>query len=271
MAQSKKSADLSPTVVLLALFIGLGAVGVVVTNNVRTNPTPPPTTIQPTSTLNVPDTGNPEDTSMKQGTFTFDQPTKIPQTPSICTGSNLVYDDEGASNKKSNIFVALDPPTGQRVGANGQIRAWVNDEAGGRVPSSVEVDSNGNVTRHSNPAVEKDSHGYPFEASIYLTRITAANLNGPFAGDKENGGTPVLATAVKGMARGEQQGSFRTLPVHDDPSTYRIASRVGEGNKVAEYIWNVASLNLSPGTFRVQVALHDGDSDLAIECTTIVI
>ncbi len=256
---------------LVAIIIGLGAAGIFITQSPKPINQPPSNSVQPT--IADPNANNPpEETSLKQGTFTFERPTGVAsQAPSICTGSNLVFDDEGSSNRNSNIFIALDPPNGRPIGASGEIRAWASDEAGGRFPSSATADANGNIIRHSNPAVDKDSHGYPWEPAIYLTQITSANVNGPYAGDKESGGAPTLPNVVKGKATAQRDSAWLNIPMHDDPLPFRIGTRVGDGRHVAQFNWNVRSLNLTPGTYRVQVALHDGDSHLAIECTTITI
>lgn len=274
MAQSNRELNLIPTV-LLILFAGLGATGVGVIVNKNKPPTAPvsrSSSAQPSPTGSGP-TRRPEETSQKQGTFTFEPPEQpsIPSGADVCSSSTLTYDDEGASSNNSNIFIALDPPNGQAVGATGQIRAWVSDEAGGRIPSATTLDSTGNVTKHSDPSIDKDSHGYPWEPSIFTTLLTSANQTGPFAGDKENGGTPRLLTAAKGRVTAGKSSGWLTVPTHDDPLNYRIGTRRGDGQHVAEFIWNVASLGLSPGNYRVQVSLHDGDSHLAVECTTIVV
>ena len=271
MAESNRELNLIPTL-LLILFAGLGAagVGVLVTRNTPpANPTQQSAaTPTPTSSLQA---KSPEQTSQKQGTFTFEPPPKIPQQASICSGATLVFDDEGASSSDSNIFIALDPPNGQAVSTTGNIRAWVSDEAGGRIPSSAVADSSGTITKHSDPIIDKDSHGYPWEPAIYVTLLTPQNQNGPFPGDKENGGTPRFLTAVKGKATTSKSTGWLNVPTHDDPLLYRIGNRRGDGQHVAEFIWNVASLGLSPGNYRVQVSLHDGDSHLAVECTTIIV
>jgi len=271
MAQANRDLNLIPTLVLI-LFAGLGAagVGVLVTRKPSpANPTQQSAT-RPTPTKSLP-AKSAEETSQKQGTFTFEPPPEIPQQASVCSGATLVFDDEGASSSDSNIFIALDPPNAQAVGATGNIRAWVSDEAGGRIPSSVTADSSGTITKHSDPIIDKDSHGYPWEPAIYVTLLTPQNQNGPFPGDKENGGTPRFLTAVKGKATTSKSTGWLNVPTHDDPLLYRIGNRRGDGQHVAEFIWNVASLGLSPGNYRVQVSLHDGDSHLAVECTTIIV
>ncbi len=271
MQKVNRNIDWSPTVIFFAIILALGGVGVLVTKN-ATRSTPPPFSAQPTPTpINPLPTKNPEETSLKQGTFTFEKSAPPPQQASVCSGATLVFDDEGASSSDSNIFIALDPPNGQAVGATGNIRAWVSDEAGGKIPSPVVVESSGTISKHSDPLIDKDSHGYPWEPAIYLTLLTPQNQNGPFSGDKENGGTPTFLNAVKGRAAPAKDTGWLNIPTHDDPLPYRIGNRVGDGEHVAEFIWNVASLGKPPGTYRVQVAVHDGDDHLAVECTTLVI
>ncbi|OGK14370.1 hypothetical protein A3C98_02745 [Candidatus Roizmanbacteria bacterium RIFCSPHIGHO2_02_FULL_37_15] len=273
MAETNRDLNLIPTIVLI-LFAGLGAagVGVLVSRPPSVPNTSTQSTVQPTPTNSQP-SKRPDETSQKQGTFTFEPPPEptIPVGADVCSAASLSFDDEGASSSDSNIFIALDPPNGQAVGATGQIRAWASDEAGGRIPASTTVDASGNVTKHSDSLIDKDSHGYPWEPAIYVTLLTSPNQTGPFAGDKENGGTPRFLTAVKGKATPAKSSGWLNIPTHDDPLPYRIGTRRGDGVHVAEFIWNVASLGLSPGAYRVQVAVHDGDSHLAVECTTILV
>src|SRR3989338_2305469 len=273
MAETNRDLNLIPTIVLI-LFAGLGAagVGVLVSRPPSVPNTSTQSTVQPTPTNSQP-SKRPDETSQKQGTFTFEPPPEptIPVGADVCSATSLTYDDEGASSNNSNIFIALDPPNGQTVGSTGQIRAWVSDEAGGRIPSATTLDGNGNVTKHSDASIDKDSHGYPWEPSIFTTLLTSANQTGPFAGDKENGGTPRFLTTAKGRVTAGKSSGWLTVPTHDDPLNYRIGARRGDGQHVAEFIWNVASLGLSPGNYRVQVSVHDGDSHLAVECTTIVV
>lgn len=80
-----------------------------------------------------------------------------------------------------------------------------------------------------------------------------------------------MPTAVKGKVTPKKKSGWLNVPTHDDPLSYRIGTRVGDGKFVAEFIWNIASLGLSPGTYRLQISVHDGDEDLAVECTTLVI
>ena len=270
MAQTDRSLNLAPTIllILLAGVVGLGGVGILV--NKKTTQTNLPPTVQPTPVSSL-SNKSPEQTSQKQGTFTFEPVPEIPQQASVCSSANLTFDDEGASSSDSNIFIALDPPNGQAVGTIGSIRAWVSDEAGGKVPASVTVDSSGTITKHSDPLIDKDSHGYPWEPAIYVTQLTSQNQNGPFPGDKENGGSPIFPTSVKGKVTPAKSSGWLPVPTHDDPLAYRIGNRRGDGQHVAEFIWNVATLGLSPGNYRVQVSVHDGDSHLAVECTTLVV
>ncbi len=263
----------------LGLMVGLAAVGFGVTGNLST---PRPVTVRPTPIPTTPTPTRPPaeslDSTQKQGLFALSTPTltptpvvdpNTPPEPSLCSAANLAFDDEGASNSESNIFIALDPPVGQTVGATGVIRAWVSDEAGGGIASSTTADGNGFITKHSDPTIDKDSNGYPWDPAIYITKLSTANQPGPYSGDKENGGVPKLLTAVKGKVAQQNDGPWISIPAHTDPTLYKIGTRVGDGEHVAEFIWHVSSLGLTPGTYRVQVAVHDGDEHLAVECTTI--
>lgn len=266
-------------IVFGAILIGLAAVGVYSTNQISTPPPVVPTAV-PAAPTRVIAAADSAETSQKQGLFVLQTPTPTPTTfvpptvpegPSLCSAANLAFDDEGASNSESNIFIALDPPNGQPVGASGMIRAWVSDEAGGGLAQSTIVETTGYVSGHSDPLIDKDPNGYPWEPAIYITKIIDPNQAGPFSGDKESGGTPHFLTMVRGKVTKADNGPWVSVPQHSDPLPYKIGTRVGDGEHVAEFIWHVSSLGLAPGTYRVQVAVHDGDEHLAVECTTVTI
>jgi len=270
MPDVNRNIERSSAIIYFVFIFAILGIGVLVTTNI-TRINPPPPGAEPTVANPLP-TESRDEASIKLGTFEPLLPTTIPsQQANICSAATLTFDDEGASSSDSNIFIALDPPNGQLVGSTGDIRAWVSDEAGGGMPTSAGVDSSGRITKHSDPIIDKDSHGYPWEPAIYITLITPQNQNGPFSGDKENGGTPTFVTAVKGKVTSARDSPWLQIPTYSDPLPWRIGNRIGDGVHIAEFIWNVASLGLAPGTYRVQVAVHDGDSHLAVECTTIII
>lgn len=175
-------------------------------------------------------------------------------------------------NEEPEIVFASDPAFGGVAQASGQIRIWVwdDDGTGGSVSDGTTVDpTTGLITTPGNRTAA-DKNGYLWEPSIYITKLTSPDQQGPYAGDKENGGQPYFPTAIKGVANQRPSGDKLTsAPI--DPPVNIIVDRAGKDWNFSEFIWDINSLGLTLGYYRAQIILHDGDKDLAINCTTIQI
>jgi len=178
-------------------------------------------------------------------------------------------------NDEAYIFVGSDPPAGGVARPGGQIRVWVDDEAGGSVAPGEQIDSTtGQVTQPGDRAATDGSGPgyYLWEPAIYITPLRSPDQQGPFSGDAENGGTPHFPIIVKGEVKpGGQEDRFLTLPPVEDPTAFDTRSRTGRGGHMAQYTWNVNDLGLAPGIYRAQFVIHDGDGHAAINCITIQI
>lgn len=195
-----------------------------------------------------------------------------PATSNTCKGNIF--------NEEPDIIFATDPAFGGVVRAGGQIKIWVweDDGNGGSVSLGTVVDpATGMITTPGNRTLA-DPNGYLWEPAIYLTKLTTPDQAGPYSGDKESGGRAYFPIAIKGVANygGIGVGSFgndegddilNSAPI--DPPVNIIKARPGSGLTYSEFIWDVNSLGLTAGYYRVQIILHDGDKDLAINCTTI--
>lgn len=181
-------------------------------------------------------------------------------------------------NEEPDIFYASDPAAGGVAIAGSQVRVWVDDGNGGSVAPGSVIDQNTGqiITPGDRTATDSKGQGYYlWEPALYLTPLTSPDQAGPFSGDAENGGLPHFPQIVKGEASladtGNQTGFLNLPPI--DPPVNVVAGRKGHGGHIAEFIWDVNLLGLAQGSgyYRVQIVVHDGDGDLAINCTTVQI
>lgn len=219
---------------------------------------------QDTFTIITPPPSSKKD-SLQIRTFKLKRNPKPTPIDNLCRGNIF--------NEEPEIIYATDPAFGGKVSQGGQIRIWVweDDGVGGSVSSGTKVDpATGKITTIGNRAAT-DASGYLWDPAIYVTKLTDPNQPGPYTGDKENGGQPYFPVAIKGVANYESRDretiDINSVPI--DPPVNIIQPRTGNDDTYSEFIWDVDSLGLTTGYYRVQIILHDGDSDLAINCTTI--
>lgn len=179
-------------------------------------------------------------------------------------------------NREADIFVGSDPAPGGAAPAGGRIRVWIDDGNGGSVASGEVIDQNTGqiITPGDRNATDGKGPGYYlYEPALYITLLTSPDQPGPFAGDAENGGKPYFPTAVRGEVVYEDSDStdFLPLPPVESPVGFDIRTRRSHGGHIAQFTWDVNSLALSPGFYRAQFVVHDGDGDVAINCITIQI
>jgi hypothetical protein len=190
-------------------------------------------------------------------------PTPTPPAGSLCTNR--------AVNTEPIILSAYYPGPGQTVGNTGQIKVWVNDERPPFVAPGEQIDmSTGAVTTPGDRAA-KAPDGYLDEPSLYISPATA-----------ESGGAPHFPDFIKGTFNNSPSQSFFSNgnivkgPPYDP---LPAGSTVGGPNPngfapnmyVAEYIWNVANLGLTTGTYQAEFVIHDGDIDRGVGCVSITI
>lgn len=254
--------------IILALltFVSFYLVGGKLPSLTNTNPNPQEVVVDPFA---------PEDGKKNLQLYTFkgSTPTPAPFQPqpqgNVCAGDKF--------NEEPDIFLASDPPPGGVARAGSQVRVWVDDGNGGSISDGEKIDpATGRITTPGDrTATDGKGPGYYlWEPAIYLTPITSPTQAGPFSGDAENGGTPRFPTIVKGEVSysdgGNDGGFIKGIPPIDPPVNV-VGGRKGHGGHIAQFIWDVNTFGLAPGTYRAQIVIHDGDGDLAINCTTIQI
>jgi hypothetical protein len=166
-------------------------------------------------------------------------------------------------NTEPEILVAYQPAAGQSVSQNGQIKVWVNDECAPKIAPGEQLDPNtGAITTPGTQSAEAPD-GYLWEPALYIAPQTA-----------ENGGTPHFPTAIKGDYDNDPNCVCSFIcaapppapPIDPPPSGSQTPEQF-----TAEFIWDVSSLNLPPGTYTAEFVIHDGDVDRGIGCVVIVI
>jgi hypothetical protein len=161
-------------------------------------------------------------------------------------------------NNEPDILVGYAPANGQSVGANGQIKVWVNDEAAPKIAPNEQIDANTGAITTPGDRSAKAADGYLWEPALYIAPQTA-----------ENGGTPHFPTAIKGYYNNQPQLKVAgtLVPGMDPPPAGSTLAEKYTG----EDIWDVSSLGLGPGTYMAEFVIHDGDRDRGVGCVTIVI
>jgi hypothetical protein len=174
--------------------------------------------------------------------------------PSLCENMNV--------NNEPEIVAGYEPGLGQKVAESGQIKVWVQDECPPYISQGEQLDPNtGAVTTPGNRTATAPD-GYLWEPALYIAPQTA-----------ENGGTPHFPQVIKGNYDNNVTsicgifGGAGFVPGMDPPPP---GSMITETN-VAEFIWDVSSLSLPPGTYTAEFVIHDGDVDRGVGCIEIVI
>ena len=246
--------------VTVLFIIGVIALGAFLTTGFKTK--------LPKSTDNyVPETPtpDPEDRkSLQLNTLKFKK-VELP-TVNTCAASNF--------NREPYIFIASDPLPGGTAVPGGRIRVWVDDGNGGSVSDGENIDKNTGqiITPGDRTATDGKGTGYYlWEPALYITPLTSPNQPGPYSGDAENGGKPYFPQYVRGRVVYTDSNTTRFLqiPPIESPVGFEVPRSKDHGGNQAQFIWEVNSLGLTPGFYRSQIVVHDGDGDLAINCVTI--
>jgi hypothetical protein len=166
-------------------------------------------------------------------------------------------------NTEPEILVGYEPALGQTVSQSGQIKIWVNDECWPTIAPGEQIDpATGNVTAPGDTSA-KAADGYLVEPALYIAPQTA-----------ENGGTPHFPTQVKGDYNNDAncwcggilgcQSHPAAPPIDPPPAGTQLFEPF-----TAEFIWDVSSLNLPPGSYTAEFVIHDGDVDRGVGCVSI--
>ena len=172
-----------------------------------------------------------------------------------------------AVNNEPEILVGYQPAPGQAVSASGQIKVWVNDEGAPFIAPGENVNlTTGQVISPGNRAA-KASDGYLYEPALYIAPYTA-----------ESGGNAHFPDFIKGQFNNNPPNDkvvngapYDTIPPGSNPPGGPNPNGNRPNQYTAEYIWNVANLGLTTGTYEAEFLIHDGDRDRGVGCVTIQI
>jgi hypothetical protein len=190
-------------------------------------------------------------------------PPPPPPPPALCT--------DPVVSTEPQILVGYQPAMGQTVGPAGQIKVWVCDENSPFIAPGEMVDNmTGAVTAPGNRTATA-ADGLLYEPALYIAPQTPTN-----------GGTPHFPQLIKGSynsnppTRGTFTGGAPIDPVPPGsapppPTGFGGFGGFGGCSYNAEYVWDVATLGLVPGSYTAVFSVHDGDRDRAIGCVNIVI
>jgi hypothetical protein len=166
-------------------------------------------------------------------------------------------------NTEPEILVAYQPAAGQSVSQNGQIKVWVNDECAPKIAPGEQVDSSTGAITVPGSQNAQAPDGYLWEPALYIAPQTA-----------ENGGTPHFPTAIKGDYENDPNCLCSFICAQPPPAPPIDPPPAGSQTTepyTAEFIWDVSSLNLPPGTYTAEFVIHDGDLDRGVGCVVIII
>jgi hypothetical protein len=170
-----------------------------------------------------------------------------PQLPPSCDPGQAGYQQ---ANVEPWILSGYVPVSGQPISATGQIKIWVQDEGAPLIApgEQVDPDSGAIVTPGMRPT---------YEPALYMA-----------PGTKEDGGAPHYPTTIKGQIdNGVWDGGWPNGPPID-PDPYPPGY---ESYATAEYVWDVSSLGVGPGTYLIEFEITDGDGNPGAGCFTLVI
>jgi hypothetical protein len=163
---------------------------------------------------------------------------------------------------------------GQTVGQNGQIKVWVCDENAPFIAPGEMVDNTTGAITAPGDRMATAADGLLYEPALYIAPQSPTN-----------GGTPHFPQWIKGSYNNNppNRGTFTGgAPIDPAPANGSVDAglagllgSLGLGGLLctyqAEFVWDVSSLGLGPGTYTAVFSVHDGDRDRAIGCVTIVI
>ena len=178
-----------------------------------------------------------------------------PPPPPACDDPDL--------NNEPEILAAYSPAEGESVSQCGEVKVWVNDEWAAFIAPNEQVDPTTGVIIAPGDRSAIAPDGLLYEPVLYIgnnppifpTHIKGWYNNDPQAFVKGKGG------AGKANAPGVEGAPVDPAPPGTDLSeTY-----------TTEFVWNLCSLGLPPGTYLAEFVVADGDKDRALGCVMIVI
>jgi hypothetical protein len=159
-------------------------------------------------------------------------------------------------NTEPDIISAYEPMPGATVSRGGQIKVWVDDECAPMIAPGEQVDPTTGAITVPGDLTAQAPDGYPWEPLLYIGGVAhiPSLIKGTFNSDPNDPNGPGCRPGDPGVTSGP--------PIDPNPAA---------GSLTAEYVWDVNSLGLSPGTYDAEFVIRDGDRDRGIGCVTIVI
>jgi hypothetical protein len=144
------------------------------------------------------------------------------------------------------------------VSNSGLIKVWVQDENSPFIAPGEQVDNTTGAIIAPGDRTVTATDGLLYEPALYFAPQSPTT-----------GGTPYFPQAVKGSYNNNPptRGTFTGGAPIDPPPAGSNLSLQYKG----EFIWNVAALGLTPGSYTAIFSVHDGDRDRAIGCITIIV
>jgi hypothetical protein len=174
----------------------------------------------------------------------------LPPPPMLC--------QPGGVNKEPGILAAYLPGNGQTVGANGQIKVWVNDEAPEIIATGEQVDHTTGAITAPGDRTATAPDGYLWEPAVYIAPQSA-----------ETGGTPHFPSYIRGYFNNNLgQGIPVYIPGTEVPPP---GTPPFQSPYTTEVVWDVSALGLAPNTYIAEFVIHDGDREHGVGCVTISI
>jgi hypothetical protein len=224
-------------------------------------------------------TPTPQNAQTNLQLYTFLGETLTPAPSYSCTlAQGDLYDTE------SEIMQGTDPGPGGIALSAGTIRAWVKDEAPPFISPNEKVNSTtGAITPGNRSALDTGTDGkgdFYWEPTLYFVPPNAQlNANHVYCDAKIPGCSAIFPNEVKGDYNTANGGTgYKGPPIDSDAGFLNGPNPNGSnpnGNKsdkyYAEYIWNVGGFNLTPGSYTAQIVVHDGDTNLSVDCIAMTI
>jgi hypothetical protein len=174
--------------------------------------------------------------------------------PALCKDEEI--------NTEPEILAGYAPTARESVGVDGAIKVWISDERPALIALNEQVDAMSGIITQAGDRTGRAPDGYLWEPALYIAPHTA-----------ENGGTPHFPQQIKGWYNNmppyvrKQAATGIEIPGMDAPPA---GAKLTEQYNT-EFIWDVNSLGLPPGTYGAEFVIHDGDRDRAIGCVIIAI
>jgi len=207
--------------------------------------------------------------SLQLYTFSGHPPSTTPGQlvqSSLCIAANtpITGNTKKGSRWESEILAGYSPNNGQTVGNSGKIKVWVADEEAPMIaPGEIVDNTTGNVITPGDRTAKADD-GYLWEPALYIAPNLAESAS------PQPHFPIVILGEINNHPPALSGGRFAHPQIETPPPGVTL-SPFASNNYFAEYIWDVASLGLGPGTYQAEFVIHDGDEDRGVGCVSISI